>query len=385
MKKEGGFTKALVFILTFILGICCVLFIVPLVDLFIETFDNRPIGRLLLGLLVFALIVISIIINTILHEAGHLVCGLISKYKFSSFRIFSLCFVKTEGKVKVKKFSVPGTMGQCLMLPPSQNENGDFPYKLYNFGGALFNLITALICGVLIIFFYSNAFALAILGIILTFALILAINNGIPLRTALIQNDGQNIKDIAKSKEALTAFYHQLVIAEAQSRNEKISEMPSEWFEIPDGEALNNPLVSTIAVLKSSRLMEEGDFYNAHILMREILAKAPTLLGIYKNLLPLEVIYLDAVHGWDNTESIKARFKKQEKFAKAMQKNISVQRILYTVTLLCYGDEKKADKHLDLFEKFAKKFPYPQELEQERKLIGIAREAYNSRNQTINN
>ena len=160
--------------------------------------------------------------------------------------------------------------------------------------------------------------------------------------------------------------------------------MPSEWFEIPDGEALNNPIVSTIAVLKSSRLMEEGDFYNAHILMREILAKAPTLLGIYKNLLPLEVIYLDAVHEWDNIESIKTRFKQQEKFAKAMQKNISVQRILYTVTLLCYGDEKKANKHLDLFEKFAKKFPYPQELEQERKLIGIAREAYNSRNQTIN-
>ena len=68
-----------------------------------------------------------------------------------------------------------------------------------------------------------------------------------------------------------------------------------------------------------------------------------------------------------------------------MQKNISVQRILYSVTLLCYKDEKKANKHLDLFEKFAKKSPYPQEVEQERKLIGIACEAYNNRNQTINN
>ena len=57
-------------------------------------------------------------LQLIIHEAGPLVCGLISGYKFVSFRVLSYTLLKEEGKFKVKKFSLSGTEGQCLLSPP---------------------------------------------------------------------------------------------------------------------------------------------------------------------------------------------------------------------------------------------------------------------------
>ena len=47
--------------------------------------------------LVFFLIAVSL--QVVLHEAGHLVCGLASGYRFVSFRIFSFTWIRQGGKV----------------------------------------------------------------------------------------------------------------------------------------------------------------------------------------------------------------------------------------------------------------------------------------------
>lgn len=81
-------------------------------------------------------------LQTILHEAGHLVFGLASGYRFVSFRIGSLMWQKDGGKLRFCRFQLAGTGGQCLMAPPDLT-NGKMPCKLYNLGGALMNLIAA--------------------------------------------------------------------------------------------------------------------------------------------------------------------------------------------------------------------------------------------------
>ena len=60
-------------------------------------------------------------LQLIVHEAGHLVCGLITGYKFVSFRVFSYTLYKEDDKCKVKKFSLSGTAGQCLLSPPDRS------------------------------------------------------------------------------------------------------------------------------------------------------------------------------------------------------------------------------------------------------------------------
>ena len=83
-------------------------------------------------------------VQVVVHEAGHLVFGLLTGYQFSSFRIGSFMWVKLEGKLKLKRYSLAGTGGQCLMAPPEMVD-GKVPYVLYNLGGCLANLIVSVI------------------------------------------------------------------------------------------------------------------------------------------------------------------------------------------------------------------------------------------------
>ena len=84
-------------------------------------------------------------LQTILHEGGHLVCGLLTGYRFVSFRIGSWMLQRAHGKLRVRNFKLAGTGGQCLLAPPPLTD-GEMPCVLYNLGGPLANLITALLC-----------------------------------------------------------------------------------------------------------------------------------------------------------------------------------------------------------------------------------------------
>ena len=198
-------------------------------------------------------------------------------------------------------------------------------------------------------------------------------NNAIPLRNNLIQNDAQNVIDISKSNKAIQSFNVQLLIAESQSKGIKLKDMPKEWFIMPDDSEINNPINATIASLICSREIELGNFYNAHKLIRSVLQKSPNMLGIYKTLLSLEIIYLDAIHQWASNEDIFNKLYALKKQIAPLKRNISVQRVLYTVALICENDSVKAVNHLLLFEKLSKKYPYQQELENERKLLELAK------------
>ncbi len=75
---------------------------------------------------------------------NHLIFGLLTGYRFSSFRIFNLMLVKESGRLRIRRLSIAGTGGQCLMCLPDL-VNGTMPFILYNFGGAIMNILAALI------------------------------------------------------------------------------------------------------------------------------------------------------------------------------------------------------------------------------------------------
>ena len=97
---------------------------------------------LLRGLLLFVGMYAAMFLQIIIHEGGHLIFGLLTGYGFASFRIGSLMWKKEGDSLKFCRFSLAGTGGQCLMTPPDMAD-GKFPYVLYNLGGSLANLISA--------------------------------------------------------------------------------------------------------------------------------------------------------------------------------------------------------------------------------------------------
>ena len=118
-------------------GVCAIIY---LRSTFADIFDSSTGLLLIIGL--FLVIYVASYLQVIIHESGHLVFGLMSGYRFGSFRIASFIWVKDQGKIKFKRMKIAGTGGQCLMSPPEMVD-GKFPVVLYNFGGALMNLIFA--------------------------------------------------------------------------------------------------------------------------------------------------------------------------------------------------------------------------------------------------
>ena len=86
-----------------------------------SSFSNVELGEMLMAVL-FGIVslVVSVPLLIMVHEAGHLVCGLLSGYKFVSFRIFDFTILRSEGRLRVKRFAVAGTGGQCLLSPPDK-------------------------------------------------------------------------------------------------------------------------------------------------------------------------------------------------------------------------------------------------------------------------
>ena len=66
----------------------------------------------------FVSIFISYLLIIIIHEAGHLVFGLLSGYKYLLFRVGSLILIKRNNKFEFKKMSIQGTAGQFVLMPP---------------------------------------------------------------------------------------------------------------------------------------------------------------------------------------------------------------------------------------------------------------------------
>ena len=142
MKKKktdwGGMLMVLFFLL---IGGACGLLILDYMDAAgVEDFGSF---LLYFGLLLLALYAVMYL-QIILHEGGHLIFGLLTGYGFSSFRVGSLMLQKTEEGLRFRRMSLAGTGGQCLMTPPAL-QNGTMPFVLYNLGGVLMNLLTALV------------------------------------------------------------------------------------------------------------------------------------------------------------------------------------------------------------------------------------------------
>ena len=92
---------------------------------------------------------IATILNIVLHEAGHLVAGLMTDYKFVSYRFFNWTLIRKDGRLQWRNFELEGSGGQCLMFPPDKPLE-EIDTRWYNAGGVLAQIIITLLAIVLL-------------------------------------------------------------------------------------------------------------------------------------------------------------------------------------------------------------------------------------------
>ena len=301
------------------------------------------------------------------HELGHLIFGLLTGYKFVSYRIFSLTLVKEKGKLKFRKMSVPGTAGQCLMAPP-RKKDGKYPYVLYNLGGVLFCGVLSLIPLTLGLFApipEPFAMMLYIFGFVSFFMNLI---NAIPTNGKGMANDGTNIRMAKRSPVAKAALWNQLEYISLHSQGIADADMPDELFFMPEKKELNNALTVWQGIAAVEKSMDMGNYAQAKDEVYYLLNEASVLMPLHKNVLQLEAIFLELATGGDADE-IDRLYESVKKRISSLANSISTHRTLYAYYMLYKKDEAAAEKALQTFEKKAKKHPYTADVEFERKQI----------------
>lgn len=366
MKKEKKKVNRHQILYYFILGVTCG------ISGFIGGFSGANSEDEISAFITLLTFLFSFIVHIILHEFGHLVFGLATGYKFSSFRIGNIALVKQNGKLRLKRYSLAGTLGQCLMIPPDMKD-GEIPYAMYNLGGVLMNiLISGTATAVYIASDFSDTSA-AVLLIFIFMGFATALLNGIPLKPGAVNNDGYNVLDLKRNPKARRSLWIQMKVNSLLVEGVRAKDMPDEWFEVPEEEEMKNSMVSVTGVFACSRLMDMHKFDEAEKLTEKLLAADSAIIEIHRRLMICDLIYCKAIRGAAKEEINPLLDKVQKKFMKSMKSFPSVIRTEYALACLVENDPEKAEKKLAEFEKCAAKYPYPADIESEREMIDFAK------------
>ena len=321
-------------------------------------------GLMLLGLYVVLLVQI------VIHEAGHMLAGWASGYRFSSFRIGSLMCVRQSGELRIRRLSLAGTGGQCLMNPPEYRD-GRIPVTRYNLGGFLANLLTVPVFWWLSSLTAGTPLLSMILGMFALIGFGFALINGIPLRLASVDNDGRNVITLLQDPNGMHAFWLQMRVNAMMAEGHRQKDLPADWFTMPDDADLNNSMIAARAVLCIGRMIDSHDFRQAEQTIASVLEKSNAMAGIHRLLLNGESIFLELL-GQGRPERISAlRTKEFEKFAKTMRNYPTILRMQYGLALLIEKDAVKAAAIRKQIDKVLASYPYPGEAAAERELLAL--------------
>lgn len=314
---------------------------------------------------------LSLIPTVIIHETGHLVFGLVTGHRLVCFRILFFAFYKREGKLKFGMYMVPGTAGQCLMVPP---EGKKFPFsKLMHLGGVLFNLGQTVLFLVILIFtasFLSSFVTMLFAGFVL-WGIVFALTNGIPHKNGTMANDGYNARALSRDPAGCKALAQQLRIMEALHEGKRLREMPLAWFLPPEG-ASGGLQLSSLRALFIDRLLDEGNFVAAEEACFDLVAGDPSITDMQVYTIMTDILFLELV-GECRREVVNPLQLALSDFFKTAGNFLSVLRTQVAYHLLVSGNVAEAAKYRNKFEKLIrpkKKYPFTGLLEGERMLFG---------------
>ncbi len=307
----------------------------------------------------------SILFMIATHELGHLIFGLLTGYRFISFRIFSFMLVKSEGKWAIRRMSIPGTGGQCLMAPPPK-KNGKFPFVLYNLGGIFFCGILSLIPMIIGLSMPSGELGM-ILFLFGFVSFVMNLINAIPTNGKSMLNDATNLKMALESDVAKLAFWNQLEYAALNAQNISSADMPEELFFIPDKKDFSNPLIFWQVVAAVDRAEAMGEYERAKEIAFFALDNAASIAPLYQSVLQIEAVYLGSILASD-PERTHEYYEKIQKMP-ALKSFTAFYRASYAHLLLVKKDMQEAEKILPELIKKIKKAPYQIEADFEQKQL----------------
>lgn len=292
------------------------------------------------GLLALVAFAVGMAILVPVHEAGHLIAGLATGYKFVSFRIFNFTIIRIGDNLRVKKFGVAGTGGQCLLLPPELPVE-KVPTAWYNMGGVLANIIVLLLL-LPLVFIKGYPYLSVAAWVVILADVILIVFNGIPMKITGSGNDAYNALSMRKNTWAKIGLTNALKSNAQIQMGVRPKDMPDEWFVVPEQINYKNPLEVSIPMMAASRLVDQLEFEKAEKAFETLYEHKREIIGLYLKEIECELIFLRLMAG-DIDGARKLLTPALRKYIEAYRNTMSSkERILFAITLIMEGDPDRA-------------------------------------------
>lgn len=228
------------------------------------------------------------------HEAGHGVAGLMSGYRPVSFRLLSLVFTGDgRGRLRVRRYGIAGTFGQCLMEPPAGPADR-LPVVAYNLGGIVANSLLALAAAGVACAAGLGSVRIGA-GVVAAVNAYLALVNGIPSRAAGVPNDGCNVRCLRHDAGARRLFVQQLRLNAALQRGVRPAQVPAgwaEWHGVPDAADAMQLMQFLFHV---SRLLDQGRLHQALADLTAVWEQRSRMLPLLRREVACELTFCAAV------------------------------------------------------------------------------------------
>src|SRR5699024_4139684 len=140
---------------------------------------------------------------------------------------------------------------------PPERPLEDIPTTLYNLGGVLANLLTAILAFLPLLTVDGLPYLLKCFLLMLSLiGILLAGMNGIPMKMGGIGNDADNVRLLLKDSKSKQALVTQLRINALVQEGMRPKDMPAEWFSQTEDINYKDALQVTIALMSASRLLD---------------------------------------------------------------------------------------------------------------------------------
>lgn len=347
-----------------LVGICfaATLFAVPELREFIKGDMSEQ------GMLVFMaywmgallILILAVFLQIIIHEAGHLLCGLATGFRVVSFRVANIILVHHDSGWQFGRFSVAGTGGQCLMEPAidDMSEAHRMPYAWYLAGGVIANLVVAIASITILCLHVMGVVGSCILAMLALSGVYLAITNGIPMTIGGVANDGDNIRTLRRDVEARRLLWIQLKANALYTRGERFCDMPAEWFDVPAEADAGNYLWATIIGMRSSREIEQLDFEAADADLQRLRSAGTRLIEVLRMETDCEML-LPAIMLHRPRHEVEALMNKTtEQYARTYSHYMLSRAItVYLLERFVRCDKVATEKAQQQIEKMASRYP----------------------------
>lgn len=225
---------------------------------------------------------IAYILQIIIHEGGHLVAGLLTGYRFVSFRFLSFTLIRKDGRLQWRRFDMAGTGGQCLMAPPDKPID-QIDTRWYNAGGVLANIVTALLAIVLICTLDMPKWLDMTLAMMALIGIFMALTNGIPMKLGGVANDGSNLFQLEKDLPTKRCFCTMLEANVRNQEGEPFNEMPDSLFELPQPLDWENSMHVGTIFPAATRMMALHQWEEAYQLLTEACDNKDDMMVLYQH------------------------------------------------------------------------------------------------------